>query len=154
MRDTTTLHGTCVAVEGEGVLILGPPGSGKSDLALRLIDQPGCGLGAGLKSALLVADDQVHVSRKSGKLVASAPPVLAGKLEVRGLGIVDIATAAHVPLVLCVRLTDAATIERLPDLAGSTFEVLGVRLPLVMVDPLQASAPARVRAALGWCHSG
>jgi HPr kinase/phosphorylase len=86
------LHGTCVSVGGEGVLILGKPGSGKSALALRLVDEPGHGIsGVPLRSEL-VADDQVIVTRDQGRLMASAPGALRGKLEIRGLGIVTLAT--------------------------------------------------------------
>src|SRR5258707_15075286 len=89
--DETLVHGTCVTVGEVGVLILGPPGSGKSGLALRLIDQPGFGISGEIKKARLVADDQVAVRREDNRLVASAPLVIAGKLEIRGLGLVAVA---------------------------------------------------------------
>ena len=72
------LHGTCVSVGGVGVLILGEPGSGKSSLALRLIDEPGYGISGVLVRSKLVADDQVIVTREPDRLVASAPPTLRG----------------------------------------------------------------------------
>ena len=72
------LHGTCVSVGGEGVLILGEPGSGKSGLALRLIDEPGYGISGVLLRSELVADDQVIVTRDQDRLVASAPASLRG----------------------------------------------------------------------------
>ena len=80
------LHGTCVSVGGEGVLILGDPGSGKSGLALRLIDEPGYGISGVLLRSELVADDQVVVTRDQDRLMASSPTILRGKLEIRGLG--------------------------------------------------------------------
>jgi serine kinase of HPr protein (carbohydrate metabolism regulator) len=115
-------------------LILGHPGSGKSDLALRLIDS----------GALLVADDRVEIRRDGGLLLASAPPVLAGKLEVRGIGIVDLPYATSVTLGLVVRLT--AESERMPE--ESRHALLGVELPLIDVDPRHPSAPAKVRVAV------
>jgi HPr kinase/phosphorylase len=142
------LHGTCVSVGGEGVLILGKPGSGKSALALRLVDEPGHGIsGVPLRSEL-VADDQVIVTRDQGRLMASAPGALRGKLEIRGLGIVTLATPPSAPLALVVKLQDHSAIERLPDPA--TFEILGMALPLVEIDAKMASGPARLRAALNW----
>ena len=140
------LHGTCVSVEGEGVLILGDPGSGKSTLALRLIDEPGYGVSGALLRSELVADDQVIVTYDQGNLMASAPATLRGKLEIRGLGIVALATPISVPLALVVKLQDHSAIERLPDLA--TFDILGMALPLVEIDGKLPSAPARLRAAL------
>ena len=142
------LHGTCVSVGGAGVLILGEPGSGKSALALRLIDEPGYGISGVLLRSELVADDQVIVTRDQDRLMASAPATLRGKLEIRGLGIVTLATPASVPLALVVKLQDHSAIERLPDPA--TFDILGLALPLVEIDAKPPSAPARLRAALNW----
>jgi serine kinase of HPr protein (carbohydrate metabolism regulator) len=95
-----------------------------------------------------VADDQVAVRRAGDRLLAAAPPPLAGKLEIRGLGIVDVAPQPEAALRLAVRLTPAAEIERLPDLARARMEILGIAIPLVLIDPASASAPARIRAAL------
>jgi serine kinase of HPr protein (carbohydrate metabolism regulator) len=142
------LHGTCVSVGGEGVLILGQPGSGKSALALRLIDEPGYGISSVLLRSALVADDQVIVTRDQGRLMASAPTALRGKLEIRGLGIVTLATLPSAPLALVVRLQDHSAIERLPDPA--TFDILGMSVPLAEIDAKLPSAPARLRAALSW----
>lgn len=148
MHEEALIHGTCLAVGDAGVLLLGQPGSGKSDLALRMIDGEGSGLTGVARGARLVADDQVAVRRQEGKLIASAPPALAGKLEVRGLGIVALAAEPEVTLRLAVRLTPAGEIERLPDLERSRMDILGLALPLVLIDPESASAPARIRAAL------
>jgi len=142
------LHGTCVSLGGEGVLILGEPGSGKSALALRLIDEPGYGISGVLLRSELIADDQVIVSRDQDRLTASAPAALRGKLEIRGLGIVTLVTPPSVPLALVVKLQDHAAIERLPDPA--IFDILGMALPLVEIDGKTPSAPARLRAALTW----
>ena len=86
------------------MLILGEPGTGKSGLALRLIDEPGFGISGVLLRGELVADDQVIVTRDQDKLVASAPATLRGKLEIRGLGIVTLATPPSAPLALVVKL--------------------------------------------------
>ena len=130
-----THHASTVAVDGRAVLITGPSGAGKSDLALRLIDR-------GYK---LVSDDQTIVRREGDRLVASAPPNIAGKLEIRGVGIVDMETAKDVPVALVVQLT--SEIERLPD-ERRERPILGVNLPLVSVDALTASAASKVSLAL------
>ena len=131
------LHGTCVALESVGCLLLGPPGSGKSDLALRLIMDHG---------ARLVADDQVAVERRAAGLIASVPAPLAGLIEVRGLGIVRLAHRTRAPLGLAVVLVPPDEIERLPE-AEEGVEYLGVALPLLRVTPFEASAPHKVRLA-------
>jgi len=148
MHEEALIHGTCLAIGDEGVLLVGKPGSGKSDLALRLIDQAGAGLSGRERTAQLVADDQVVIRRSAGALLASAPASLKGKLEIRGLGIAELAVAAEARLRLSVRLTPAAEIERLPDLGSARMEILGISLPLILLDPWNASAPARLRAAL------
>ena len=130
-----THHASTVAVDGRAVLITGPSGSGKSDLALRLLD----------RGFTLVSDDQTIVRREGNKLIASAPPTIAGKLEIRGVGIVDMDTVKDVPLALVVQLT--SEIERLPD-ERRERPVLGVKLPLVSVDALTASAASKVALAL------
>ncbi|HUT48159.1 MAG TPA: HPr kinase/phosphatase C-terminal domain-containing protein [Alphaproteobacteria bacterium] len=134
-----TLHATCVALGDRGVLITGPSGSGKSDLALRLIDG----------GARLVADDLTTLMMADGELTALAPPdlvgALAGHIEVRGIGIVAVAAAARVRLALEVALTPYAAIERLPEPEAAHY--LGVALRKVRVDPFTASAAAKVRLA-------
>jgi serine kinase of HPr protein (carbohydrate metabolism regulator) len=143
-----TIHATCVDIAGRGVLLLGPPGSGKSDLALRLIDAAGRGTGPKQMEAILVADDQTIVTREDDGLMASPPASLAGKIEVRGLGILSCRHRASTRLALSVRMTAADTIDRMPDPSKSRLELLGVKLPLVLIDPFSASAPARVRTAI------
>lgn len=148
MHEEALIHGTCLAIGGEGVLLVGKPGTGKSDLALRLVDQGGLGLAGQLRVAQLVADDQVVIRRDAGALVASAPPSLKGKLEIRGLGIAELPVVAETRLRLAVRLTPAAEIERMPDLGSARMDILGIAVPLILLDPQNASAPARLRAAL------
>ena len=130
-----TIHASTVALDGRAVLISGPSGSGKSDLALRLID----------RGYTLVSDDQTIVRREGDTLIASAPPTIAGKLEIRGIGIVDMATADNVPIALYVELT--SEIMRLPD-DRRERPVLGINLPLVSVDAQTASAASKVSLAL------
>jgi HPr kinase/phosphorylase len=132
----TLVHATAVALDGQGVLLLGPSGSGKSDLALRLIDA----------GALLISDDQVEVS-KQGDLVVAAPPApIAGLIEARGIGLVRLPYLARAVMVLAVELVAAPLIERLPEPA--TWTGGGVTLPLLKLDPFAASAPAKLRLAL------
>jgi serine kinase of HPr protein (carbohydrate metabolism regulator) len=130
-----TLHASTVAVDGRAVMLTGRSGSGKSDLALRLID----------RGFALVSDDRTIVRREGDRLVASAPPNIAGKLEIRGVGIVDMEARPDVPVALLVELT--GEIQRLPD-EGRERLILGVPIPLVSVDALTASAAAKVAVAL------
>lgn len=130
-----TVHASSVAMDGRAVLITGPSGSGKSDLSLRLLD----------RGFILVSDDQTIVRRDGNRLIATAPANIAGKLEVRGIGIVEMAHASDVPVALLVELT--SDIQRLPD-DSRERPVLGVSIPLVSVDALTASAPSKVALAL------
>ncbi len=130
-----TLHASTVAIEGRAVLIMGPSGSGKSDLALRLLD----------RGFMLVSDDQTIVKKLGDRLIASAPPTIRGKLEIRGVGIVDMEQVDDLPVALLVELT--SEIQRLPD-DSRERPILGVSLPLISVDAMTASAPSKVALAL------
>ena len=129
------LHSSTVAVEGRAVLISGPSGSGKSDLALRLLD----------RGFTLVSDDRTIVRKVGSKLVASAPETIKGKLEIRGVGIVEMDTVTDVPVALVVELT--SDIQRLPDDDRERL-ILGTGIPLITVDAMAASAPSKVALAL------
>ena len=130
-----TVHASTVALDGRAVLISGSSGSGKSDLALRLLD----------RGFALVSDDQTVVKKQGDALLASAPPSIAGKMEVRGIGILDMDHVDDVPVALVVELT--GDIERLPyDSRERLF--LGVPIPMVTIDARTASAPAKVAIAL------
>ena len=130
-----TLHASTVAKDGRAVLITGPSGSGKSDLTLRLLD----------RGFTLVSDDRTIVRKEGERLLASAPPTIAGKLEVRGIGIVEVERVDNVPVALLLELT--SDIQRLPD-DSPERPVLGVRLPLINIDAMTASAPSKVALAL------
>jgi serine kinase of HPr protein (carbohydrate metabolism regulator) len=130
-----TVHASTVAAEGRAVLITGPSGSGKSDLALRLLD----------RGFTLVSDDQTIVRRDGDRLLASPPPNIAGKLEIRGIGIVEMDMLTDQPIALIVELT--GEIQRLPD-DNRERPILGVSLPLVSIDAMAASAPSKVALAL------
>ncbi len=131
-----TVHATTVAINGDGVIIRGPAGSGKSDLALRLIDA-----GAGL-----VADDYTKLEIIDGKVFTSPPETISGIMEVRGIGVMHIGTSGKAPLVMIVDLVRHELIERLPEHLNT--EIMGMAIPLIEVDPFEPSAAAKVRMAL------
>jgi len=130
-----TLHASCVAIDGRGVLIEGPSGAGKSDLALRLID----------RGAVLVSDDYTILHRQTKTLVAMAPATIEGKMEVRGLGILDFPTAPRAPIALVVSLT--TEVERYP-LDSPTRRIIGFEVPVILLDPRPVSAAIKVELAL------
>lgn len=132
----TTIHASCVAIGGRGVLLTGPSGAGKSDLALRLID----------RGAVLVSDDGVAIVRRDDRLIASPPATIAGKIEVRGIGITALPFAAEAPLALWVAL-DAAPERMPPDpLPARAYD--GLALPLLALAPFEPSAPLKVELGL------
>ncbi|MGE0748454.1 MAG: HPr kinase/phosphorylase [Rhodospirillales bacterium] len=133
----TLVHATCVALDRVGVLIRGPSGSGKSDLALRLIET----------GAVLVADDQVAVEPVGGALRASAPGALRGLLEVRGIGIVPMESLDSAPVGLVVDLVPIDAVERLPE-PGAAAAIAGVAIPRLALFAFEAAAPAKVRLAV------
>jgi len=131
---TVRIHAGCVAIGGRGVLIAGASGAGKSDLALRLID----------RGAELVSDDYTELRVEGGRLVAAPPDKIAGKIELRGVGIVNQSYRADVPVALLVDLDLAP--ERLPEPVPRA--VAGVALPAIGLNALEPSAPIKVEAAL------
>ena len=130
------IHATCIAIDGSGVLLRGPSASGKSDLALRLID-------AGSE---LVADDRVNLLIKPDSLCASAPRALYGLLEVRGLGILRLPATEKINITLVCELDNLEPIERMPE-EKRTF-ISGVDLPLITISPFEISSVLKVQLAL------
>ncbi len=130
------LHASCVAIEDLGVLIRGPSGAGKSDLALRLIDE----------GAALVADDYCEVEAIGGVLRAKSPTAIAGRIEVRGHGIIPMPYRKEIAVGAVIDLAPWREIERLPETTRCI--VAGVSLPWIKLDPTTVSATARVRLLL------
>ena len=129
------LQASCVAIAGRALLIMGEPGSGKSSLALALID----------RGALLIGDDGVTLESRGGQLFASPPPNTMGLLEVRNVGLVGYSTAADVPVALAVKLEHTA--PRFIDTATALH--LGEQIvPLVSLWPDSPVLPLRAEAAL------
>lgn len=151
------LHATCLQLSSGGrtlgILLRGKPGSGKSALALQLLDQPGSGLVEGRLpvTAQLVSDDQVVLSNAGGKLLATAPAAIAGLLEVRGLGILEIpAIADETCIGMVIDHAPAASLTRLPE--PSYVELCGVSIAAWTLDFSLPDAAARIRllARLVW----
>lgn len=132
--DTLNIHGSCVAIKGHGVLLLGTSGAGKSDIALMLIDG----------GARLVTDDRTILFVKNGALYAKAPASILGLLEIRGLGIVQMPVRRDVRIRLAVKLGKEGA--RLPQ--PQVYRQLNCAVPQIAMDGRIASTPARIRAAL------
>jgi len=137
-----TIHGTCVLVGGIGVLLRGPSGGGKSDVAVRLIDD----------GALLVADDRVELRMEQGRLMATAPAPIAGLIEVRGIGILPVPTAPAAEIRLVVDLVSADRVERLPE--PETVTLMDRAVPHLALSPFDASTPAKLRLAAAAVAAG
>lgn len=133
--ETANIHATAVAIGGHAVLIGGPTGSGKSDLALRLID----------RGATLIADDRCCIARVGDRLLVSPPPTLAGLIEVRGVGIVKLPHISGVPAALWVSLDRPS--DRLPS-GDESMLLAGCRLPAIALGAFAASTPIAVELAL------
>ncbi len=136
VRCMETIHATCIAYDGQGVLLRGPPGSGKSDLALRAIGD----------GAVLIADDRVALALVDGVVVASAPPTLAGLMEVRGVGILRLEAGRSAPVALVADLADGRAPPRLPE--ERQCVLLGRKLAWLTLAPFEASAAIKLRLAL------
>lgn len=134
--DSKTIHASCVEIDGRAILLSGVSGSGKSDLALRLLD----------RGAKLVSDDYTILRRDGDKLVASAPPAIAGKIEVRGVGLIEWLSTPEAPVALYLMLDCPP--ERMPaePLPRRTF--LDIGIPVMAINALEPSAPIKVELAL------
>lgn len=143
------VHATAISVGGRGVLIRGPSGSGKSDLALRCLALAPSALLS--DPVMLVADDQVilrsDTSREQPRLVATSPATLRGKLEVRGLGILEVAATETADIVLVADIACDGPIERFPD-PWPKVVLCGLEVPQIRVFPFESSAPLKLIAAL------
>ena len=136
MNDTLLVHATAVVIDDSAVLLRGPPGAGKSDLALRLMED----------GARLLADDQALLQRAGDQVLVRAPAAIAGLIEVRGVGIVRVDALEEAPLALVADLVPSTQVERIPD---NRFEVvLGLTIPLIALAPFEISAAAKLRLAL------
>jgi serine kinase of HPr protein (carbohydrate metabolism regulator) len=135
------INATCVAVEGHGVLLRGPTGSGKSDLALRLLREGGH----------LVADDYTEVESDGDRLVAHAPSTIAGLLEVRGIGILRVTPVSPAVVVACIDLVASRAVERMPEDETTPVGTTGRNLPLFRLAAFEASAPDKVRMVVRLC---
>jgi serine kinase of HPr protein (carbohydrate metabolism regulator) len=137
------IHGTCVALSGLGVLLRGPSGSGKSDLALRLIDG----------GAKLVADDQVELALDAaGRVMARAPATLSGLIEVRGIGILRMNAVRTAPVGLVADLTTEDQVERMPE--AETCMLLDRHVRRLALAPFNDSTPAKLRLAASMLSAG
>ncbi|MEJ7927796.1 HPr kinase/phosphatase C-terminal domain-containing protein [Sphingobium sp. AN641] len=130
-----TVHATAVAIGGRAVLLAGPSGAGKSDLGLRLID----------RGAQLISDDYTLLKRQDGVLVATAPDTIAGRMEVRGIGLVTLAHVSDVPVALLIDLFDI--VDRMPQ-EPLWRTLAGVDVPVIKLAPREPSAPIKVELAL------
>jgi len=147
MAGAVNIHASCVliaragqsfgAAHDAGVLLVGASGSGKSDLALRLIEQ----------GAILVSDDRTELTLQDGKLFARAPANIRGLIEVRHAGIVALPHAPRARIALAVELDSSP--PRLP--GREDYKApwdLPVPVPLLRLAPFEASAPAKVALAV------
>ena len=135
---TEQRHATAVSVLECGVLLLGPSGVGKSDLALRLIDEGG----------QLIADDQVILQSRKGVVWATPPEGWAGIMEVHGMGIVHIGGGAPTPTPsgVVIDLDTVTPVDRMPEAAS--MDILGITLPVWRINAHSVSATAKVRLAV------
>lgn len=131
---TKNIHASCILLNQKGILLLGKSGAGKSDLALRLIEN---------KKAELVADDRVDITVCARKLYATSPETLKGLIEVRGIGIVAKPYYPQAEICLAVELVeDFKAVERLPQ--EKFWELFGVKVPLLSLYPFESSAADKI----------
>ena len=143
MIQSPTIHATAVLVGAKAVLIRGEPGSGKSRLALRLLETAG----RELPFVRLVGDDRVYIESGAGRLIVRPPPQLAGLLEIRGTGIVQVPFEAAAVVGLIIELGQPA--DRMPAAESRKAVLEGVALPRLAVPPDADPLPLAIEAGLG-----
>ena len=137
----TFIHGTCVAWRNAGVLLIGVPGAGKSDLALRLID----------RGFSLIADDQAAIKIKNDLLQLSVPPAIAGQIEVRGIGILSLPYKSETNLKLVVQLVAREELDRMPE--DQFWHYQQMKVPQIKLHAFDHSTPFKIQLALERiCH--
>ena len=134
-----------IEIAGIGVLLEGPAGSGKTSLSLGLLEHA---LLRGIEGNL-VSDDQAFLSNKSGKLIAEAPEALRGKVEIRGLGLIDINYRPSTQVHLVAKLVEAGQVERMPEPQSACL--LNVELPLILLPRCHELMARRI--VFGWIDS-
>lgn len=139
------IHASAISVAGRAVLIRGPSGSGKSDLALRCLAVSTPPFAS--EPPQLVADDRVLAEATEGAVQLTSPASIAGLIEVRGLGIVRVGSVAHSRLALVADLALPGGVERLPD-PPLLVQVCGIEFPAVRIAAFEASAPLKLLLAL------
>ncbi len=145
--DPATVHASAVLVGPRAVLIRGPSASGKSRLALELLEASRTGA---LRFARLVADDRVYLEAVGGRLLARPPDALAGLIEVRGVGLLRIMHEACAVIGLVVDFA-ALDAERLPKADQRTTEISGIQLPRLPVAKDAAALPAVLAVLTSGC---
>lgn len=141
--DPLLIHGTCVALGESAVVLTGASGSGKSDLALRFIHQTPKDL-----DPALVADDQIFVTEIDGRLIARAPDTIAGRIEIRGVGIVSVPFRPEAQIRLFVDLVRPEDVPRLQPEPLPVRTVRDFKVPIVAIAPFEASAHLKLRFAI------
>jgi len=141
----TIRHGTAVLLHGAGyassaVFIRGPSGSGKSDLAFRLLSS----------GAELISDDQVELERRQDSVFAGTVDAIRGLMEVRGLGLLRYPSTVPSPVRLVVDLVARTDVPRLPE--WETLDIFGISLPMVKLHAFDASTCDKIRAAMMVVH--
>ena len=129
------IHSTSVVIDDNGVLILGDSGSGKSDLALRLIDN----------GATLISDDISICRKNSNNIYLYCPPEIKGLLEVREIGIITVPFVERIKLRLVVNLNSNNN-ERFPK--DTSFRIMGIKIPTINIEGKNSSAVAKIKVKL------
>ena len=130
------IHATAIEINGIAVLLQGAPGSGKSDLALRLIEE----------GAMLIADDRVDIIKNNGQVCARSPSSINGFMEVRGVGVLEVGSTTNIPVGLLVQLVSGSEIERLPD--PEYDQLLNHKIKVIKIEPFSVSASVKIRYVL------